>query len=142
MNNYEDVLKVLSMESKRSKELLNILEAELALPNIPTPTMGGEVFWNTIAEYNGYKFQQNMFTHHARILNSDNVRIAWGTYNGMERAMNRIAKGLHKYEDDNSSSSQRINAMDELKNLKELLDMGAITQDEFEEKKIKIMKRI
>lgn len=142
MNNYEEVLKELSMESKHSKELLSILESELALPNIPTPTMGGEVFWNTIAEYNGYKLQQNMFTHHARILNNNNVRIAWGTFNGMERAMDRLVQGLNKYKKDESTSNQRIDAMYELKNLKELLDIGAITQAEFEEKKSKIMKRI
>lgn len=142
MNSYEEVLKVLSSNSKQAHEFLNILDAELSLPNIPMPTMGGEVFWNNIAEYNGWKLQQNMITHHARILDADNVRIAWGTFNGMVRAMDRMVKGLHTYEEAETTSSERIDAMNELKKLKELLDMGAITQSEFEEKKIKIMNKL
>lgn len=70
---------------------------ELSFPNISFPTMGGEVFWNTLAEYNGWKLQQNMITHHARILDSNNIRIAWGTINGMEKAMDRMVKYLCKY---------------------------------------------
>lgn len=136
---YANALNILSQNSSESAELLKILNSELSLPNIPTPTLGGEVFWNTLAECNGWKLQQNMFTHHARILNSENVRIAWGTINGMEKAMDRMVRGLHKYDKPKSSSSDRLDAMAELKNLKELLDIGAITEAEFNEKKAKIM---
>ena len=83
-----------------------------------------------------------MFTHHARILDSNNVRIAWGTINGMEKAMNRMAGHLHKYDKPTSTSGDRMNSMEELKKLKELLDMGAITEKEFQDKKNKIMKMI
>jgi hypothetical protein len=34
-----------------------MLDAELSLPNIPFPTMGGEVFWTDIAKYGGWKIQ-------------------------------------------------------------------------------------
>ena len=104
--------------------------------------MGGEVFWNNIAEYGGWKLQQNMITHHARILNSDNVRIAWGTINGMIKAMDRMAAQLHKYEKKKETSGDRITLMEELKKLKELLDMEAITQREYDEKKKKIMDQL
>lgn len=83
----------------KSPELLDILNKELQLPNIPTKTMGGEVFWNTLAEANGWKMQQNMFTHHARILNSENVRVAWGTVNGMYKAMDRLIDASKRYSD-------------------------------------------
>ena len=76
MNDYEKVLKALSERSSRSKGLLSILDMELSLPNIPMPTAGGEVFWNTIVQCNGWKLQQNMITHHARILDDNNFRIA------------------------------------------------------------------
>ena len=122
---YIDILMELDRGGRRSKELLGILEVELSLPNIPLPTMGGEVFWNTLAEYN-----------------SNNVRIAWGTINGMEKAMNRMAGHLHKYDKPTSTSGDRMNSMEELKKLKELLDMGAITEKEFQDKKNKIMKMI
>ena len=47
---YELVLKALGENSSTTNELLKILDSELSLPNIPTPTLGGEVFWNNIAE--------------------------------------------------------------------------------------------
>ena len=139
---YELVLKAQGENSSTTNELLKILDSELSLPNIPTPTLGGEVFWNNIAEYGGWKLQQNMITHHARILNSDNVRIAWGTINGMIKAMDRMAAQLHKYEKKKETSGDRIALMEELKKLKELLDMGAITQREYDEKKKRIMDKL
>jgi membrane protease subunit (stomatin/prohibitin family) len=39
-------------------------------------------------------------------------------------------------------SSEKETAMDKLKKLKELLDMGVITQDEFNQKKTKLMDQI
>ena len=76
---------------------LKVLNAELEMPNIPTPTMGGHRFWTTLAEFNGYRLQQNQFTHHARILNANDVRIAWGTLNGMEKALDRLILFAQKY---------------------------------------------
>lgn len=75
---------------------LEFLQKEISLPNIPSKTFGGKTFWNTICEYNGWKLQQNMITHHARILDQHNVRIAWGTLNGMEKALNNFKKRLAK----------------------------------------------
>lgn len=60
-------------------EGMNILNSDLCMPNIPFPTMGGHTFWTNLCEYQGYKLQQNQFTHHARILDSNDIRIAWGT---------------------------------------------------------------
>ena len=67
--NWEDGLKLLSS--------INLSEAGL-MPNIKFPTMGGEVFWTDLAEYNGWRVQQNSFTKHCRILDPENIRIAWG----------------------------------------------------------------
>lgn len=143
MTDYGLLLKLLCDGGAQTASLLKILNTELALPNIPTKTMGGEVFWNTIAEYNGWRLQQNMVTHHARILDAGNVRIAWGTINGMKRAMERMASGLHMDEGNaEEASKDRQNAMVELKSLKELLDIGAISEEEFHDKKAKILSRI
>ena len=51
--------------------------------NIPTPTFGGTVFWNTIGRNNGWTMQQNMMTGHVRILNPNGIRVAWGAENVM-----------------------------------------------------------
>lgn len=76
-----------------------LLDQEISLPNVPTKTAGGHHFWNTLAEYNGWKIQENMIDHHARILNDKNIRVAWGTVNGMYKAMKRlvdVAKLYHE----------------------------------------------
>lgn len=46
---------------------------KFSLPNINFPTMGGEVMWNNIAKYNGWRVQQNTITHHCRILDPNNL---------------------------------------------------------------------
>lgn len=73
----------------------NALDAEM--PNIPMKTMGGHKFWITLAEFDGYRLQQNQLTHHARILDGNDVRIAWGTLSGMENALDRLARFSEKY---------------------------------------------
>ena len=131
---------MLSDSGKTGEKAKKILDSELSLPNIPFPTMGGEVFWTTEMNYDGWRMQQNMVTKHARIIDPNNIRIAWGTYNGMVRAMKRVISTMKPIE--TSSSIERQAAMDELAKLKELLDMGAITENEYNEKKRKIMSRI
>lgn len=93
MANIGDLLKILTIlvdTVELADRTVDILQKEISLPNIPMPTMGGEIWWRTIAEYKGWKIQQNYITHHARILDDKNVRIAWGTLNGMLAALKKI----------------------------------------------------
>lgn len=94
-------IKALEFMSKHSKECIEqikeLLNLELCMPNIPMLTMGGHTFWITLAEWEGYKLQQNQFTHHARILNPKDVRIAWGTVNGMKMTLERMAQMAVQY---------------------------------------------
>ena len=90
----EEALKFIASHPEIALKFLN---AELEMPNIPTPTMGGHRFRTTLAEFNGYSLQQNQLTHHARILNANDVRIAWGTLNGMEKALDRLILFAQKY---------------------------------------------
>lgn len=99
MKDYSSVLNTLSKNASSCTELLKILDEELSLPTIKFPTLGGNVFWITLAESNGWKIQQNTITKHARILNDKNVRIAWGTINGMEKALDRMLRFSQKYTD-------------------------------------------
>lgn len=98
MIDVKTLLMLLSVGDDLARELNKILKSEINGPNIPFPTMGGKVFWNTLVEVNGWKLQQNMFTHHARILNDKNVRIAWGTIEGMEKAMDQMLHFAQKYQ--------------------------------------------
>ncbi|MDE5738560.1 MAG: hypothetical protein K2H93_09365 [Oscillospiraceae bacterium] len=64
----------------------------MSMPNIPFPTMGGEVFWNTIGYDQGWKLQQNQITHHVRILDPNNIRRGWGSEEEMTRLLSKIVK--------------------------------------------------
>lgn len=46
--------------------------------NIDFPTAGGEVFWHELAEYHGWRFQENNITRHIRLIDPSNFRRAWG----------------------------------------------------------------
>jgi len=140
MTKYTDALKGIAANPAWA---LKLLDEELSLPNIPTPTMGGEVFWNELAEFGGWRLQQNMITKHARILNPDNVRVAWGTVNAMYTALDRLVEAMkqNRYADKVTIEDSR-EAAERLRQLKELLDMGALTQEEFEKKKAELIKKI
>lgn len=64
-----------------TKEYLKALckAQQKQLPNVDFPTAGGKALWDTLAERDGWKIQQNKITCHIRILNSHDVRKAWGT---------------------------------------------------------------
>lgn len=61
-----------------------------AMPNVPFPTLGGNVMWDDIHECNGWRIQRNSFTGHYRILNPSNIRKAWGTEEAMENLLNKF----------------------------------------------------
>ena len=95
--NINENFKMLVLNPAMFQDFLQLLDMEISLPNIPMPTMGGEVFWDTLAEYKGWKLQQNEFTKHCRILDADNVRRAWGTKNGMIKALDSIKMLAERY---------------------------------------------
>ncbi|SIS41481.1 hypothetical protein [Salimicrobium flavidum] len=49
----------------------------MLLPNWPTRTLGGDVWWLTIDAKAGWKIQKNFVTGHYRLLDGCNVRHAW-----------------------------------------------------------------
>lgn len=53
-------------------------------------TMGGKIWWKTILEKEGYVIQQNILSHHYRLLDPDNRRrIASFDYNEIEEHLDR-----------------------------------------------------
>ena len=140
MNCYEEILEEFSLGTEISEDLKQIIDSEMSMPNIPFPTMGGLVFWRNIAECNGWKFQQNMLTQHARILDSNDVRIAWGTVDEMSSIMEKMTAHLKAKKD--LEKHENLNILETIRKLKELLDSGAITQDEYKSKKAELMSKI
>lgn len=94
MVNLVGVLAALSATPTLIRQLNEILDAEVSLPNLPLPTMGGQVVWDTLAEANGWRLQQNELTKHCRILDPNDVRRAWGTRNGMMKALETLGNSV------------------------------------------------
>lgn len=76
LNYYEDSNLSLQNVSQNLKDFFMLIGD---MPNLSFPTMGGDVFWDTLEYIDGYKLQQNKTTGHYRILDSSNVRISWGS---------------------------------------------------------------
>ena len=49
------------------------------LPNLPVPTAGGQQMWTDIAWRDGWRVQRHVWTGHARLLDENDVRRAWGS---------------------------------------------------------------
>lgn len=56
--------------------LLNCSDSPM--PNIPIYTMGGEVFWSTMSNLDGWRLQKNKVLGNYRIIDPNNIRKAWG----------------------------------------------------------------
>ncbi|MCQ2518009.1 MAG: lecithin retinol acyltransferase family protein [Lachnospiraceae bacterium] len=60
--------------------------------NLEMPTMGGKYCWENIEERCGYKLQQNSFTKHARILDAEDFRVAFGDLSSMKDKFVRLTR--------------------------------------------------
>ena len=85
-------LGLLASSSDNVKTFIDILEGSFNMPNIKMKTMGGKVFWNTYVEKDGFKLQQNTIFKNARILDDNDVRLAWGSMKAMELALEKFLK--------------------------------------------------
>lgn len=72
-----------------------ILQSELSLPNFPCRVAKRRT-WDTISECNGWCLEQNVVTKHCRIVDPERMRRAWGTKNGMIKALEEINRRFSK----------------------------------------------
>ncbi len=59
---------------------------------IPTPTMGGVQFWTDELFFHQWRIQRNAVTGHCRLLDGNNLRHAWGTYEHCLARLQRIKR--------------------------------------------------
>ena len=71
--------------------MMSIFDGKLNPPNIPLPTAGGPVFWDNLETRGGYVLQRNILWGHCRILNDDNIRVAWGEEGPMRAKLEELA---------------------------------------------------
>lgn len=61
----------------------------IKLPNLPLRTLGGNQYWSDIQWAGGWKIQRHATTHHHRLLDPDEIRVAWGNLEHCLLEMNR-----------------------------------------------------
>jgi hypothetical protein len=104
-------------------------------PNLPLPTLGGRQLWADRHWFAGWRVQQHAWTGHARLLDANNVRQAWGsleaceaalqqarTERGLSLASNRVAILVHGLGRSRASMSKLAEALEAQG--WEVLDMG------------------
>jgi len=57
--------------------------------NLTSPTGGGKQFWTDYFVYGQWRIQQNVFTGHCRLLDDQDFRRAWGSYDACLREFNK-----------------------------------------------------
>ena len=59
--------------------------------NVPIRTLGGQQFWTDTRHWDGWRVQKNHVTGHFRLLDSNDVRQAWGNEVHCEQELERFA---------------------------------------------------
>ena len=65
-----------------------------SMPTVEGEVMDSGLWWDTLAETNGWKLQRNKVTGHGRIINPQKVRKAWGTVEDMTRSFEKVRNQL------------------------------------------------
>ena len=61
-----------------------------SMPNIETQTIGGEIFWHTISNVDGWRLQENFIFGNCRILDPQDCRQAWGGKRAILKAFEQL----------------------------------------------------
>lgn len=69
-------------------------------PNLALPTLGGKQLWADRYLYAGWRIQENVLTGHARLLDPNDIRRSWGSFEACRAKFERIRaeRGIRPYE--------------------------------------------
>jgi hypothetical protein len=87
-------VRVLTQLARDPQMIGKLLEKMGAMPNVPTSTMGGHVFWTEIAFVSGWRLQKNSIFGNCRILDPNNIRRAWCGESAILQAFESLAKSF------------------------------------------------
>ncbi len=118
--------------------LCGLLESSMLETDLSTT--GDETWWDDLVEHNGWKVKRNRLSGYYKILDPNNYKKAWGTEESMKNALKMVLEMQQ-----NNSINDSENTKDALYNLGklgELKDKGFIFEEEFIDKKNKILSQI
>ena len=70
-------------------------EAEDLPPNWKFGTLGGKQFWSDELIHGGWRIQRNVLSGHFRLLDADNQRRAWGSWEGCHEQWESLRKSVN-----------------------------------------------
>ncbi len=63
---------------------------DAARPNLQSATLGGKQFWGDELVFHGWRIQRNVYTGHCRLLDAEDVRHTWGSFEACQAELARI----------------------------------------------------
>ena len=91
---FEKVRDQLDRKAKESEIPPLSIEVIQDVETVPSPTMGGHVWWKQLDEEAGWKLQKNIIDQHCRILDPSDICRAHGREEMMRVSFNRIREQL------------------------------------------------
>jgi hypothetical protein len=134
--------KGLEIIASNPRMLGEVLEQFGLMPNIEMSTMGGEVFWNNIASYRGWRVQKNSVFGNCRILDPSDIRKAWGGETAIREAFEYIVQNHAAEAASQDLGGSGVDPLERLERIGKLYDDGKLSKEEFEEKKKKFLDMI
>jgi pimeloyl-ACP methyl ester carboxylesterase len=77
-----------------AQETQPVSTATAAPVNFPTATLGGTQFWTDESVFRDWRIQQNCLTGHYRLLDGDDFRRAWGTFDQCRAKLDELKQEL------------------------------------------------
>jgi pimeloyl-ACP methyl ester carboxylesterase len=83
-------LPLLPADERKSSESNPKTEQRTNKFNVTGPTAGGKQFWTDLFIYDSWRIQRNVFTGHCRLLDDENQRRSWGTFENCRRKFDEL----------------------------------------------------
>jgi nitrogen fixation protein len=86
------LMRGIQLLAKDPQMIGRFLEIMGTMPNVKMKTMGGKVFWSNLYSYGGWRLQCNKIFGNCRIINPQNIRVAWGGATAMRNAFTTMMR--------------------------------------------------